>query len=370
MKRLFPGVVFVLLWLVPLQAQDKQPGSRSTNNNQNVSNEQMQSGAPGTEKSTSEAPPATASGSDQPASPGADTEKPPRTSEPAANDQTAEPEDETAAPDRQSEGPHTVMSRDSGITVDDSFLNPAPLPKNKVTLIGGTAKRVDGIRNRVLIQPFGGGHEVTVALDERTLIYRDGRATTILGIHRGDRLYADTMALGPKVFARTLRVETTVGPAEAHGQVVHFDPRRHIVEIRDSLTAQLVSVTVTDHTSFSMKNGEANIGDLIPGTLLDVIFAAGQKGGPAQNIHILAIPGTEFVFVGRISNIDLRRGVMAIDNESDGKNYEIQFDPALVVDRERLQVGAGIAVTARFDGTKYSAKSVSITNPLPKTAVR
>lgn len=369
MKRLFPGVVFALLCLVPLQAQNTQPDAQSTGNNQNVPGIKMQP-APGKEKPAAEATPTgqsaapAASGADQPASSGDDK------AAPAKADQGAEPLEEPAASDQKPAGPHTVMSRDSDIPVDDSFLNPGPLPKNKVTLIGGTAKKVDAVRNRVLIRPFGGGHEVVVTFDDRTLIYRDGRATTILGIHRGDRLYADTMVLGPKVFARALRVETTVGPAEAHGQVVHFDPRKHIVEMRDSLTSQLVTFTVDEHTALYAKDEVANMGDFIPGTLLDVIFAGGGKAGMAQDVKILAIPGTEYVFAGHITNVDLRRGALAIDNDSDGKNYEVLFDPALVRDRALLQVGAGIAVNARFEGSGYKAKSISITAPLPNTAGR
>ena len=154
-----------------------------------------------------------------------------------------------------------------------------------MSLIGGTVKKVDAIRNRVMIQPFGGGKEVAVLFDDRSHIYRNGAATTVLGIHRGDRVYVDTMTLEHKVFARTIRVETATGPVEAHGQVVRFNPSNHEVQMRESLTSQTVSFSISDRTALHKKNGVATTADFVPGTLIEAVFAPGARVGSRTMSH-------------------------------------------------------------------------------------
>ncbi len=63
-------------------------------------------------------------------------------------------------------------------------------------------------------------------MDERSHIFRDGTETTVLAIHKGDRVYADTMLDGSKVFAKNVRVVTEPGIAEVRGQVVATDRER------------------------------------------------------------------------------------------------------------------------------------------------
>ena len=66
-----------------------------------------------------------------------------------------------------------------------------------------------------------------VFIDERSHIYRNGTETTVLGIHKGDRVYVDTMlSQDNRIFARNVRVLTETGLAEVRGQVVSSDPSR------------------------------------------------------------------------------------------------------------------------------------------------
>ncbi len=247
----------------------------------------------------------------------------------------------------------------------DPILDPGPLPSKPMSLIGGTVKKVDAVRNRVVIQPFGGGPEASVRFDDRSHIYRNGAATTVLGIHRGDRVYVDTMTLEHKVFARTIRVETATGPVEAHGQVVHFDPSNRVVQMRENLTSQMVSFSISDRTALHKKNGVATIGDFVPGALIEAVFAPGRKGGIADDVNILAVPGSSYVFVGRITNVDVRRGLLAIENESDQRNYELRYNAAQVPEHDRLRVGAKVTAHANFDGNGYLVDSISILELAP-----
>lgn len=245
----------------------------------------------------------------------------------------------------------------------DPLLEPPPLPPNKSTLVGGIARKVDRISNRLVIQPFGGGKSVKVTFDERSHIYRDGRETTVMGIREGDRVYADTMLVNAKIFARNIRVQTTSGPAEASGQVTAYDQKTQTATIVDKLTGQAVAVKVTPNTMLKSNTGEAKTAELRPGALVSVLFEPGRKSGSAREITVLAQPGGSYIFAGRITNLDLRNGLIAVDNQSDGRNYELRFDPAQVENREQLVIGAEIAANSTFDGRGYSARSITVTAP-------
>ncbi len=312
MKRLFPVFSLLLLWLAPAFSQSAQADSTATNGGQASSM-----------KPAAAAPAPTA--------------------------------------------PQTELIPDSAAPSIDPILDPGPLPNKQLSLIGGTVTRLDAIRNRIVVQPFGGGKSLPIWFDERSHIYRNGAAVTMLGIHRGDRVYADTMELNRKVFARAIRVETSSGPAEAGGQILRFDRGTGLVVMRDTLTSQVVHFSVTAGTHLHQRNDPAAAGDLLPGTLLEVVFAPGHKGGSAQDVNVLAIPGKSYQFAGQITNINLRSGRLDVDNQSDGKNYEIGFTSAQV-NREQLRVGASITTTAEFSGHGYTATSISVTQPVADNA--
>lgn len=257
--------------------------------------------------------------------------------------------------------PHTEMvgTPSSGPQSADPLLQPPPMPPNKSTLIGGIAKKVDRIRNKVVIAPYGSSKTITVNFDERSHIYRDSRETTVLGIQKGDRIYVDSMLIGPRVFARNLRVVTTTTPAEASGQIVAYDPRSQTVRLVDKLTNAPVVFRVTKDTELRSKSGQATAADIQPGSLVSVIFAPGRKGGDAKQLSILAVPGTNYIFAGRITNLDVHAGIIDVENQSDGKNYELHFPPSME-NRGELRVGAQVAANASFNGRTYTTQTVTI----------
>ena len=174
----------------------------------------------------------------------------------------------------------------------DPLLEPPPLPKGKTTLIGGIATSVDKVRNRMTVQPFGKGSKVKVFMDERSHIYRNGTETTILGIHKGDRVYVDTMlASNDRIFARNVRVLTETGLAEVRGQVVSTDPGRGTISVRDQLSAKPVSFAVNGSTRYSSTKGNATSADVQPGSLIDVQFSPRQDRAIAEEVKVLAKPG-------------------------------------------------------------------------------
>ena len=335
-------LIFAISCLATVSAFGQQPGPEGKNTNRDTPAINAPATTPSTPKSGSPVPSSATSAT-------------PATNAAPAGAGTATPADKATQPTTE------MIPQGTTLPSADPVLETKELPKTDMSLIGGTALKVDRIRNRVELQPFGGGKKIGIRFDERSHIYRDGRETTVMGINKGDRVYADTMLVQGKVFARNLRVVTKSGPAESRGQVTAFNPRNGRVELRDGLTGQMINFDVTKQTAMQRRGSPASPSDLKPGTLLDVMFAPGRHGGTADQISILAVPGENFVFSGHVTNLDLSRGVLALDNESDDKNYEINFNPANLEDRQALRVGSEVTARATFDGRTYHANQVMVT---------
>ncbi len=246
------------------------------------------------------------------------------------------------------------------------YVEPPPLPKGKTTLIGGTATSVDKVRNRLTVQPFGKGTKVKIVLDERSHIYRDGTETTILGVHKGDRVYVDTMLDGSKVFARNVRVVTDTGPAEVRGQVIAANLGAGTISVKDELSSHPVTFSVNNATKYSSFRGGAVSSDVQPGSLIDVQFSTDHSNRDvAQEIIVLAKQGESYIFSGTVTSLDMRSGTLALDNSSDDQNYEIHFDPASLADSRALKVGSEVTAHAVFDGKGYKARDVEVEPPNP-----
>ena len=245
----------------------------------------------------------------------------------------------------------------------DPLLEPPPLPKSKATLIGGLATQVDQVRNHLTIEPFGGGPKIKVFVDERSHIYRDGKETTVLGIHKGDRVYADTMLDGSKIFAKNVRVMTETGIAQMRGQIVGFNRERGTITVRDQLSVQPINFAVTPATKYSRSDGAAIAGDLQPGSLVDVQFASNRNNHPvAREIVVLAKPGDSYVFSGVVVNLDMRTNSLSVENRSDQEIYELHFSTAGLPDHQALKVGSEVTASAVFDGKEYKASNLHIEN--------
>lgn len=244
----------------------------------------------------------------------------------------------------------------STAATSDPLFDLPPLPKTTVTLVGGTVTRIDRVRNKLTVQAFG-GKKMTFAFDDRTHIYRNGAETTQLGVRKGDRVYVDTQLVGTHVFARNIRVEDKTSPADASGQVLSYDARDGRLVLRDQLSSSAVSFRTTKNTSFQ---GDGKVADLVPGALVDLAFVPGARElGLVQKIHVIAKPGDTFIFVGNVTYLDVSRGVLAIHNQTDNKSYDVRFDPS-IREARALRVGSQVKITAAFNGTGYSSRSIAV----------
>lgn len=245
----------------------------------------------------------------------------------------------------------------------DPLLEPPPLPKGEPTLIGGVATHVDHVRNRLTIQPFGGGTKVKLFVDERSHIYRNGTETTVLGIQKGDRVYVDTMLDGSRIFAKNVRVITQPNLAEVRGQVIALNPEKGTVSVQDQLSSRPVTFAVSGGTKYSSSKGLANSGDVQPGSLIEVQFASDrQNRDVAQEIVVLAKPGDNYIFSGVVTSVDMHNALLVLENRSDDQDYEVHFTSAALSDSRALKVGSEVTARATFDGKQYKASNVRIEN--------
>lgn len=280
---------------------------------------------------------------------------------------TAPAQESPAATDKAGNStPSTAANQaDLGDNPYDPILEPPPLPKGKATLIGGIATGVDHVRNHIAIQPFGGGPKVKVFVDERSHIYRNGTETTILGIHKGDRIYVDTM-LDPrnnKILAKNVRVITDTGLAEVRGQVLATNPGKGTITLRDQLSAKPVTFSVGGGTAYSSTKGPASAGDVQPGSLIDVQFSPHRGDRDiAREVTVIAKPGDNYIFSGVVSHLDMRTDSMFVDNKSDDQSYEVHFTPADIADLRGLKIGSEVTARAVFDGKQYKATNIRIEN--------
>jgi hypothetical protein len=245
----------------------------------------------------------------------------------------------------------------------DPLLEPKPLPQAKLSLIGGFVRKVDVVHNRVTLQPFGGGSRYVVYFDERTRILNGGQESTVLALHPGDRVYVDSQALGAQVFAKTIQVRAANGPAHASGQVLEVMGGQ--VRLQDRLSGETVRFALTDRTKVTSREGAASASMLHTGSLVDVTFTTGRKS-EAQSITIHATPGEAYVFAGILTHVNVRDGVLAVDNQVDGNNYELYFDPLAEKNVEKLVTGTPVQVTANFDGKRYMATQIRVMETAPQ----
>jgi len=235
-------------------------------------------------------------------------------------------------------------------------------PKGKATLVGGKLTKLDRVRDEITIQPFG-GRNLKVLFDGRTQIYRDGTKVSPSELRGGEKIYVDTVLDGTTIFAKNIRILTQRSNGMSRGQIVSYDPGKGELVVNDALSPEPVRLRVSSQTKIQREQQPGSVADLRPRSLIDVKFQPEREGRVvATEIAILAQPGKDFTFTGRVRNLDLHTGLLVLVDPRDRQTYELYFEPSSVSIEGNLVEGAEVTVTAGFDGTRYATNAIKVTS--------
>lgn len=255
----------------------------------------------------------------------------------------------------------------SAFTTADFSALPA-LPRGKSTVLGGQITQIDPVLDQFTLRIFG-QKPLKILFDERTQVYRDGTKVPIRDLRTEQHASVQTALEGPNVFAISIHMLSDVPHGEAQGRVLGYDAETRELTLGSSLSREPIRLLLREDTPVvregqsAFTSTSAGRGDLVSGALVAVTFDASEKGRAVANrVTVLAKPGSDFVFSGKLTSLDMHSGILVLVDPRDQKSYQISFDPAAMPASNSLHVGDQVRANAAFDGTRYTATEIT---PVP-----
>ena len=166
-----------------------------------------------------------------------------------------------------------------------------------------------------------------------------------------------------------MHVESGSRSADASGQIVSFNRKTGDMVVQDQLAGSTVKFRVDPQTTIKQGDARTTAGALRPGSLISVKFSPRSRStGTAEEVSIIAAPGTSFTYFGRVTHLDLRSGLLAIENQADGKVYDVHFDSSTRIP-QNLTVGSQVTAVAMFRGNDYVAQSIEVNSGPARAAM-
>ena len=240
-----------------------------------------------------------------------------------------------------------------------------PLPPGKTTVIGGTIRNLDLVRDQFSLAPQS-ERPLKVLFDERTQVFRDGVRIPLRELQPEAHASVQTALEGTNVFAVSIHILSALPEGECRGRVLSYNARTGELAVSSTLSPEPVKLLVPADASVAREGQPAfaslsrGRGDLIAGTLVSATFRHVQNSkDTASRIAILAVPGASFSFAGKISYLDLSKGLLELVDSNDGKSYELHFPVAQMPANGRASLGDNVTVQAYYDGTQYQASEIT-----------
>lgn len=240
-----------------------------------------------------------------------------------------------------------------------------PLPRGKSTVLGGQIQKVDPVRDQITLGVYG-QKPVKILFDERTELYRDGSKIPLHDLSLSDHASVQTTLDGTNVFAVSIHMLSQSPEGEYQGRVSSYNPTTGEMTIESGAAGETFRLLVTKDTSIiregqrGFTSSQSGASDLEKGALVSVKFESNKQGrGLATQVAVLAVPGSEFVYAGNISSLDMHAAFMVLMDPRDDKSYQIFFDPARLPTGLELHVGDHLRVVADYDGTRYMARDIA-----------
>lgn len=240
-----------------------------------------------------------------------------------------------------------------------------PLPKAKSTILGGSIRGVDPVRDQLVLDIYG-AKPMKILYDERTEVFKDGKKVSLRTLGPSAHASVQTALDGANVFAISIHILSAQPGGNFEGRVLSYNPDTGVLMLAASASQQPFRVLVSPQTSFkrlgqsAFRSIQSGTSDLVPGSLVSVKFDSDNRGrGVAQQVSVLAAPGATFIFSGTLSQLDLHTGSLMLVDPRNNQSYSIKFDPT----REpasRLRAGQHVRISADYDGSRYVATEISI----------
>ncbi|PYY14868.1 MAG: hypothetical protein DMG60_19165 [Acidobacteria bacterium] len=148
-----------------------------------------------------------------------------------------------------------------------------------------------------------------------------------------------------------------------------FNRKTGDMVVQDQLAGSAVKFRVDPQTTIKHGDAKTTASALRPGSLIAVKFSPRSRStGTAEEVSIIAAPGTSFTYFGRVTHIDLRSGLLAIENQADGKVYDVHFDSSTRIP-QNLTVGSQVTAVAMFRGNDYVAQSIEVNSGPDRAAM-
>jgi len=246
-----------------------------------------------------------------------------------------------------------------------------PAPGGKSTILGGEIRNVDPVLDQFTLKVYG-QRPLKILFDERTQVFRNGTRIPLRDLHPEEHASVQTVLDGGNIFALSIHTLSQAPEGECEGAVVSYDAIARELAVRSNLSREPIKLLLRDQTQISREGQQSftaagsGVSDLVNGSLVVIRFEANGKGQAiANHVTVLARPGSNFIFSGKLSSFDMHSGVLVIVDPRDDKTYQISFDPAAIPGSGDLHVGDQIRVDATLDNGRYKATQITAQTPQP-----
>lgn len=257
---------------------------------------------------------------------------------------------------------------ENGLPAAEASKNAAelpPVPKGKSTVVGGVLQGVDFVRDQFNLKVYGGKKE-KILFDERTQAFRDGKKISVLQLKPQDHVSIETTLDGTAVFALRVHMLTRQPEGEVSGQIAAYDAKTHELTVNAARSQAPIVLNVpagTPVTSVAQNSTTAQplLGfNFVKGSIITAQFQSENGGhGVATNISVYAMPGTNLVFRGHLSSVDLHIGRLVIIDPQTDQIHTIDFDPTVFPAARDLHKGSNVRVAATFTGSTFVATQIT-----------
>lgn len=239
------------------------------------------------------------------------------------------------------------------------------MPGGRSTILGGAIRNVDPVLDQFTLRVFG-QRPVKIFFDERTQVFRNGSRIPLRELHAEEHASVQTVLDRGSIFAITIHMLSETPEGECQGRVLTYNPESHELTVGSSLTRVPIKLVIDEGTPIvregqsAFKSAAGGPSDLVNGALVVVKFEADAKGrAVARHVTVLARPGSDFVFSGKVSSLDMHSGLLVLEDPRDQRTYQISFDPARTPAVGNLHMGDQVRVIASFEGARYTATEIT-----------